>query len=434
MQRSEQNYTKQLAVLGEFESLHDSLPPEEERWPAPMREEAFHGPAGEFVRLVEPHTEGDYHALLLAVLAGVGCLLGRESYYSVLATRHYPNLFVVIAGSSAKARKGTATDCAMQLLREVDATFATTRRVSGLSSGEGLIHAVRDGAEGDEEDAGVADKRLLVVETELAHPLQTARREGSTLSAIIRNAWDGAPLRILSKSNKDSCQEPHIGIIGNITIDETRRLLTAADKSNGFANRFLWCCAKRSKNLPYGGGAPDGRAYAELVARFQDAIRNARSIGQVTWSEEAKRPWAKVYAELGCLEPGFTEVQGSLTARGDAQCVRLAMLYALLDSSPVIRLCHLKAAIAVWEYCAESVRVIFADAPEFGAQRTILDALAVCEGEMSKADINRRLGGHIRANELAAILADLVQTGRVALRTEKTSGANKSMYRLRQLA
>ncbi len=39
--------------------------------------------------------------------------------------------------------------------------------------------------------------------------------------------------------------------------------------------------------------------------------------------------------------------------------IRLALLYALLDSSDNIRSEHLKAAVAFWKYAEDSARLIF---------------------------------------------------------------------------
>ena len=39
-------------------------------------------------------------------------------------------------------------------------------------------------------DAGVKDKRLLVQEGELSQALKVMKREGNTLSPVLRNAWD----------------------------------------------------------------------------------------------------------------------------------------------------------------------------------------------------------------------------------------------------
>lgn len=77
-------------------------------WPASLAEEAFHGIAGEFVRLVRPETEADDAALLFSVLVALGSIIGRGPHYEVGGDRHYTNLFAVIVGQSAKARKGTS--------------------------------------------------------------------------------------------------------------------------------------------------------------------------------------------------------------------------------------------------------------------------------------------------------------------------------------
>ena len=58
----------------------------------------------------------------------------------------------------------------------------------------------------------------------------------------------------------------HISIVGHITRDELRRLLTQTESANGFANRFCWLAVKRSKCLP-DGGAIDTVNFEDVVAR-----------------------------------------------------------------------------------------------------------------------------------------------------------------------
>jgi hypothetical protein len=62
-------------------------------WPAPIAEQALHGPAGEFVRLIEPHTEADPIALLIQLLVAFGVAAGRHAHLRIAASRHYPNEF-----------------------------------------------------------------------------------------------------------------------------------------------------------------------------------------------------------------------------------------------------------------------------------------------------------------------------------------------------
>ena len=49
----------------------------------------------------------------------------------------------------------------------------------------------------------------------------------------------------------------------------------------------------------------------------------------------------------------------AVTARTEAQIVRLALVYALIDRSPVIDVPHLRAAHALWDYAVRSVAYVF---------------------------------------------------------------------------
>jgi hypothetical protein len=104
----------------------------------------------------------------------------------------------------------------MYVLSLVDPGFMEARRRSGLSSGEGLIQAVRDAREEDPQikdksgahrlerqvvDGGESDKRLLVIESEFGSVLQQSGRDGNILSTTLRDAWDGKPLPVLARSN-----------------------------------------------------------------------------------------------------------------------------------------------------------------------------------------------------------------------------------------
>ena len=52
----------------------------------------------------------------------------------------------------------------------------------------------------------------------------------------------------------------------------------------------------------------------------------------------AERYWIDIYAELGKDTPGLL---GAITARAEAQTIRLALVYALLDRAAQIDVIHL---------------------------------------------------------------------------------------------
>jgi Protein of unknown function (DUF3987) len=324
-------------------------------WPAPADQAAFYGPAGEFVLRTEPHSEAHPMALLAQFLVAFGCACGRGAHYAVEADRHYCNEFVVLVGPTARGRKGSSWGHVRRLLEDADPAVARCL-VGGLSSGEGLISQVRDPVDAEDAQAS-SDKRRLVVEPEFAQVLKVLAREGNTLSAIVRQAWDGEPLQTIVRNDPLRATAAHIAIIGHITRDELLRYLTATELANGFANRFLLVGVERSKLLPF-GGALDGKQFAEIRDTVRLALRFAREHRPIAFDDTARERWIEIYEQLSSVRPGLA---GAATARAEAHTVRLALIYALLDLSERICLEHLEAALAVWRYSASSAAWIFGD-------------------------------------------------------------------------
>ncbi len=217
----------------------------------------LYGPVGDYVRLWAPHTEASPIAIYASALAALGALIGRGPSWRFGNEPHHARLFVLLIGPTGAGRKGTALNVGVtQLLAAVDEDFARTRTVSGLSSAEGLIVEVRDptpstlNGEGRtlaQADKGSVDKRLLVVEGEMAGPLEAMARDGNRLSAILRDAWDGKNLRTLVKRDPQSATGPHIAIVGAITAFELKELLKGKSVRNGLANRFLAVWSTRAR-------------------------------------------------------------------------------------------------------------------------------------------------------------------------------------------
>jgi hypothetical protein len=242
-------------------------------WPEALAEEAYHGLAGEIVRAIEPSSEAHPAALLTQTLVGFGNIVGRTGHFRVEDDRHFGNEFVVLVGRTSKARKGTSWGRVHRLLSEAEEQWAADRVQTGLSSGEGVIWAVRDPIqkrervkergepvryEEVEADPGVCDKRLLVYEPEFANVLRQIERTGNSLSSVLRVAWESRDLRTMTKNNPARVTGAHISLIGHCTVEELRRYLSATEQANGFGNRHVWICVRRSKLLAE-GGAPTSR-------------------------------------------------------------------------------------------------------------------------------------------------------------------------------
>jgi Protein of unknown function (DUF3987) len=402
-------------------------------WPE-MDEAAYCGLAGEVVKTIEPHTEADPVAVLIQFLAYFGNAVGPSPFYQVEAHKHRANLYAVLVGRSAKARKGTSGGRAQSVFTD---PIWVSRMKGGLSSGEGLVSEVRDERkewnkkEGREEtvDPGVADKRLMVTEAEFAGALAVMERHGNTLSSVIRDAWDGRRLGFMTKHTALAATGAHISIVGHITEDELRANLTRTDMASGLANRFLFACVRRSKHLPFGGNL-DEATIGELASRVAQAIERAKDVGRVTMTEAARQEWAAVYEDLSADQPGLL---GAITARAEAQVVRLALIYALLDcparGEVQISVKHLDAAIAVWEYCEASAAHIFGNALGDPVADEILRALRHAgKGGMTRTAIRDLFGRHRSADRVGQALALLLTSGRARTESKTTAGRPSELW------
>lgn len=389
-------------------------------WPAPPAAEAFHSLIGDVVRTLEPYTESDPVAILAQMLVGYGSLIGPGPHVRVEADQHPGRLYTALVGDSSRGRKGTSWGHGRRMLSSVDETF-TDRVTGGLSSGEGLIDRVKDSNEeneSDEKSPGGREKRLLIVETELASVLKVVERQGNTLSPVLRMAWDGGALSTLTRNSALRATDTHVSVIGHITIEELRRRLDETEAANGFGNRFLWLCVRRARLLPEGADVPKTELN-RLSSRLHAAYRHALTAGEVKRDEAARKLWHDVYPALSSGGGGLV---GALTTRAEAQVTRLSLLYAMLDEADAIGEPHLRAALALWDYSARSVAHIFGDSTGNGDADAILRALQTTSAGLTRTEISNLFGRNLSAARLDRALALLLEQRRAHFVKEQTGG------------
>ena len=225
-------------------------------------------------------------ALLLQFLIYGGNAIGRGPHFRIGDDLHFANLFGMLVGDTAKARKGLSAGHVRKFYKLVDPEWAEHCIRSGMSSGEGLIWHVRDKVMAmrkgvlTEVDPGIADKRMLLDEREFQSVLAVMQRIGNTLSDKVRRAWDcEMVLETMTKNEPVKATNPFFSIVGHITADELKESLDRTEMANGYANRFLFAHVHRSKLLPLGGARVDLDA---LVDEGQEA-RSTQPAGS-NWS------------------------------------------------------------------------------------------------------------------------------------------------------
>ena len=400
---------------------HGDLLPAPPGWPAPPGPAAYHGLLGEIVRKLKPETEADPVAILAQLLVAFGAAVGRGAYFEVEATRHHPQEFLLLVGESSTSRKGTSWDHARRLIATADATLAQ-RILTGLSSGEGLVWAVRDPTS---SDPGVSDRRLLAFESEFASALRAASRESSTLSATLRSAWDGRPLQLLTRTAPARASDAHITVVGHITAAELRHHLTQLELANGLANRFLLVCCRRTRLLPE-GGASDPLAGTGLTKVLAGAIEHARTAGRLRLDKHARELWYHAYTQLAhASQPG---IAGAICARAEAHIIRLALLYALADGQRRINTEHLQAALALWDYAARSASWALQDATGDPLAEQIHAAPQNHPDGLTRSQISDTLQHNRPAHQIQRALDALALAGRATRTQIPTSGRPAELW------
>lgn len=398
----------------EHEAPDDGAP-----WPI-LDPAAFHGLAGEVVATIDPQTEADPAAVLVSFLVAFGAAVGPAPHAVADGAEHAGRLFVVLVGKTSRGRKGTAWANIRRIMAEADPGFTAERVLGGLASGEGLIAAVSDGTpdkDGDLVDS-IGDKRVLVYEPEFARVLKVCARDSSTLSAILRDAWDRGDLRVMTRKDPMRATGAHICVLAHTTVEELRRSLTESDAANGFGNRFLFAASRRDKRLPEGGNLDD-EAVRDLGLRVRRSLERARRVGILRRSPEAKKLWEDIYLAIDDHADGIV---GALAARAEAQMLRLSVVYALMDGSATIEVDHLRAAAAVWDYAEATVRHVWGDALGDAVADRLLAAVrqAGAEGldRQAQSDL---FGRNVPAARLA-LAREVLERKRLAATTNEDTG------------
>jgi hypothetical protein len=408
--------------------LDDVITPELELpWPV-LDKGALYGLPGEVVGTLGPQTEADRAALLFQFLTAFGNYIGPNVWFEVEAARHHGNLFVIIVGKSAKGRKGTSLRQIRRIFSQRDGQWRKCWFTNALGSGEALIYAVRD-KDDDDEDAGSNEKRLFIINEEFATQLRIMERTGSTVSGILRSAWDGEDLvSPLTKSKPIRATDALVSMIGHSTVEDLQRYLTSTDIANGFANRIMFACGKRSDDLLPEGGNLDPADLDTLSAKVERAARYAELYGgEIKFDGPARELWRSAYEWISAEQPGLF---GSVVGRAEAQVRRMALLYTVCDQSPMTRADHLLAAISAWSYSFDSARHIFGNATGNGTVADkILAGLRSTAGGMTREDIGKLFSNHQSAQRIGHALDALKQQKHIVCERESTGGRPREVWR-----
>jgi len=248
--------------------------------------------------------------------------------------------------------------------------------------------------------------------------LKATGRDINTLSPVLRAAWDGRPLALLTRTAPARASNAHIAVVGHITAAELAHHTNAVEAANGFLNRFVFIACRRHRLLPEGGD-PDPLAGTGIEARLGRHLTAARRAGQVRLDLAARLEWCDAYTRLSEADDGLV---GSLCARAEAHVLRLAMLYALIDGDTIITTAHLRAGLALWDYAARSVAWATRTATTDPVAEQIHTALTASPDGLTRTQLRDLFARNLPGNRIDTALIALGRTGRAHRHRLTTTG------------
>ena len=215
----------------------------------------------------------------------------------------------------------------------------------------------------------------------------------------------------------------HISLIGHITRLELNDLLSNRDIYGGLANRILWPCVRRHGIHAELGGTPD-LLLKPIASKVRGAIEQAKKRGELTLRADAKTKWRELYTALSVSEGGRF---GAIVSRPEAQVIRLACVYSLLDRAEQVGVQHLDAAMAMWQYCHASAAAIFGGKQGSSLEDQLLKLLITAQEGLTRTEISAAFNNH-KSQAISEALSKLQEGGRVQNAALKTHGRSAEKW------
>jgi len=336
-----------METLKQAQTIDTGLPPA-------LTEKSLHGLLGDFVDIAYPATEGCKELLMFQMVPLLGALMGDSYYLPFGADKHFASLFSLVIARTADG-KGQAQNACEDAIAAISAKDPTFRVHTGVASGEGLVRMLGENIAME----GTHKKRVAIITGEMASMFVSQNRKDSSLGPHIRSAFDGKLLENFRSSGKVSqvANNYLLGLVGSITPKELQIVMPQMDWNNGAQNRFLWSIGHKAHSLEVSTTRLDWSQWAARVKALLD-LNLGTLPTPVEYSpegDEVFRDWCK------SIPPHDDSVLADSRALAKALCVRVAVLYAMLDERRLsgwkvqLEPSHVEAAIEIVQHSWQSV-------------------------------------------------------------------------------
>jgi hypothetical protein len=329
-----------------------------------MGHAAGYGIAARFVEAIFQSTELERVALLLQTLSAVGCMMGRNAFYSNGLTSHYPNVNSIIVREHNNEPTDSTSTIVRELVRSIDPVWSKSHARSGLLASQQYVDLVRDPIYeqiGPAENSrpkllspGSRYKSVFVLES-IGSLLGFNGRKGEDLQNNIGYSYMGLPVWKSTGSRIFCATDATITINSVALRKDLEILMLSKNRIAEIGQFFLWSCIPQSApcQITISDIAVVVRKFSQL---FRRAIDFAKQHRQIRISQDAEYSLSNIRSTYMHHRAGL---YGLITDYAESHILRLALIFALLDQSPTISAQHLQAANAIWAYCDQSCQILF---------------------------------------------------------------------------
>ncbi len=249
--------------------------------------------------------------------------------------------------------------------------------------------------------------------------MSRGRREGSSLPGVLRQAWDGDSLSSMVRDSLKAT-DPHIAILGHITLEEFRAKMQDSEMAGGTYNRFLPVFCHRNLILPGSRGA-SAELITNLAASWRTVLADAARVDEVEFSALAWELYCEgVYPALSGDAAGGVITQ--FTARAAPYVQRVAMVYALCDHTATISETHLRAAWQLLNYARASAIHLLGGTTGDPKVNKLAEAVRAADPDGLTADRIRRLFKNATRPERDRLVAQLLDLPTYTRHQKPTGG------------
>jgi hypothetical protein len=376
-------------------------------------------------------------------LLGLGFALGREVRLMDF-NPVYGNLFVCTLGRSGSGKSKARGHLERLLSAALPHDWSNpsskgVRKIASPGSAESLINNFQKPVPDPTNPkliAYYAAVRGLIDFNELSSLVGRAARTGNVTIPTLMQFYDMEETVATSSMThgKNEAHQPFASVLTTTQPKSLRTLISHADDSSGFLNRWVFAPGKEKQRFAIGGVQVDMKPVVPYLDRIVGWAASFKSDEMVEWSEEAADKFTTFFH--GVIEVDKKRADNDLIIRIDLLIKKLILLFSANKMEKVVSADTVDEAIACYDYLIAAYKI---PAAQIGntIQNEVSDAvLSVIEkhGEkgISLNQIARSLKRRKYSNELLLKTIDaLVKLDFVKVEQSKAGQVGRPTVRYR---